>query len=456
VNLRDARVLVVGAGRSGVAAARFLVAKGARVTLTDSEEIREREEVRGLIAEGVQVESGGHTVATFLAQDLLVLSPGVPPDIPPVQAARAAGVPLIPEVELAWNFLAGRIVGVTGSNGKTTTTALIARLLAEAGFEAAVAGNIGIPLISQVGASLPGAVHVVELSSFQLETIDRFRPAIAVVLNVTPDHLDRHKTFDEYARVKGQIFKNQTEDDFAVLNADDETCRRYAERTRARILWFSRHRPVEAGAWVEHNDIVWAAPREPGAPGWEQTVLGLEEIPLKGQHNVENVLAGVCVAAVLGAEAWAIRAGVRAFRAVEHRLEYVATLRGVHFYNDSKATNVDATAKALEAFPGNVLIILGGKDKDSDYGLLRPLLAQKAKGIFLIGEAADKIASHLGLQFPLVRSGTLEAAVREAFRQAQAGDTVLLAPACASFDQFQDYEHRGRVFKDLVRRLEQE
>ncbi len=455
MNLRDLRVLVVGAGRSGLAAAAFLLSKGALVSISDREAIEEREDIRRLASAGVTVESGGHRLETFLRQQMIVLSPGVPADRTEIQEARKTGILVIPEIELGWMFLKGRIVGVTGSNGKTTTTALIAKLLTTAGFDAQVAGNIGIPLVSLVDRATPASIHVVELSSFQLETIDRFRPSVAVVLNVTPDHLDRHRTFEQYADAKARIFANQTKDDFAVLNADDETCRRYAERTQAHVRLFSRQGAVEAGAWVEAGDIVYRGGlQETGAGGWEQTAFGVEEIPLKGEHNVENVLAAVCAALVLGADLKSIRDGVRAFQAVEHRLEYVATLRGVEFYNDSKATNVDATMKALEAFPGNILVILGGRDKGSDYGVLRPLLAQKAKGIFLIGEAADKIASQLGGEFPIVRSGTLEAAVNEAFLRAEAGDTVLLAPACASFDQFKNYEERGRVFKQLAHGLD--
>lgn len=455
MNLRDLRVLVVGAGHSGIAAARLLLSKGAIVTLSDREAIASRDDVDQLASTGVSIESGGHRAETFLRQQMIVVSPGVPADLPELKAARAAGILVLPEIELGWMFLQGRVVGVTGSNGKTTTTALIAGLLSAAGFEAYVAGNIGIPLASQAERSSPATVHVVELSSFQLETIGRFRPTVAVVLNVTPDHLDRHLTFDQYANAKGRIFENQTKDDIAVLNADDETCRRYAQRARAQVRWFSRRGPVDAGAWVEAGGIVYRGGAQEAAAGREQTVMGIDEIPLKGAHNVENVLAAVCAAVALGADLKSIRAGVRDFRAVEHRLEYVATLRRVEFYNDSKATNVDATMKALEAFPGNLLVILGGRDKGSDYGVLGPLLAQKAKGIFLIGEAADKIASQLGPGFPIVRAGAMERAVRDAFERAEPGDTVLLAPACASFDQFKNYEHRGQAFKELVRKLSQ-
>ena len=465
------RVLVVGAARSGIAAARFLLARGARVTLTDRRPPEELPEAQELAREpGTHLETGGHTTRTFLEQDLVVVSPGVASDLPELGAARDAAVPVIGEMELASRFLQGRIVAITGSNGKTTTTALLGNILQTAGFAVQVGGNIGRPLISLVEASRPESIHVVEVSSFQLETIRQFRPAVAVVLNVTPDHLDRHCSFESYAEAKARIFTNQTEEDSAVLNADDDVCRRYAAQTRARVRWFSRSRTVDAGAFVEDGDVVFSEAgvlTSPGSPAHlaggregkdhrpplSYTLFGVDEIPLKGAHNVENVLAAVCVAALLGADPQRIRAGVRCFRGVEHRLEYVATINGVEFYNDSKATNVDATSKALEAFPANLLVILGGQDKGSDYRPLRHLLAQRARCVLLIGAATDKIAAQLGEAVPVVLAGTMEAAVAEAARRAQPRDVVLLAPACASFDQFENYEHRGRAFKELVRKL---
>ena len=465
------RVLVVGAALSGVAAARFLRAHGAHVTLSDRRPAEELPEARQLARElGVKLETGGHTKRTFLEQDLVVVSPGVPTELAELAETRAAGIPVIGEMELASRFLRGRIVAITGSNGKTTTTTLLGNILETAGFTVQVGGNIGRPLSSLVETSRPESVHVVEVSSFQLETIDQFRPALSVVLNVTPDHLDRHRSFESYAEAKARIFLNQTEEDFAVLNADDACCRSYAARTRARVGWFSRTHTVEAGAFVEEGDVVFSGTSGVSPPGRSvhpqsetegkdappappYTLFGVDEIPLKGAHNVENVLAAVCAATLLGADPRMIRAGVRAFRAVEHRLEYVATINGVEFYNDSKATNVDATIKALEAFPGRLWVILGGLDKGSDYTLLQPLMAEKAQCALLIGAAADKIALQLGEAVPLVRAGTMEAAVPEAARRARPRDVVLLAPACASFDQFENYEHRGRVFKQLVEKL---
>ena len=465
------RVLVVGAALSGVAVARFLLARGAHVTLSDRRPGEELPEAQQLAREGgVYLETGGHNRRTFLEQDLVVVSPGVSSELPELGAARSAGVAVIGEMELASRFLQGRIVAITGSNGKTTTTALLGNILQAAGFAVQVGGNIGRPLSSLVETSRPESIYAVEVSSFQLETIDQFHPALAVVLNVTPDHLDRHRSFESYAEAKARIFLNQTEQDFAVLNADDAVCQRYAARTRARVRWFSRSRTVEAGAFVEDGDVVFngaGVVSPPGGsahpesetegkdhvPALPYTLFGVEEIPLKGAHNVENVLAAVCAAAVLGADPRMIRAGVRSFCAVEHRLEYVATIDGVEFYNDSKATNVDATLKALGAFPGELLVILGGEDKASDYAPLRPVLTQKARCALLIGTAADKIAAQLGEAVPVVRAGTLEFAVPEAARRARPHGVVLLAPACASFDQFENYEHRGRVFKELVKKL---
>jgi len=444
MNLAGQRVLVVGAAKSGIAAARFLMSRGAVVTISDRRPLEEMGEARSL---GALLETGGHNLETFLDQDAVVLSPGVSAALPEVVAARQKGIPVMAEAELASRFLRGRLVGITGSNGKTTTTALTGKLFEAAGFHTQVGGNIGTPLVSLVDTSRADTINVVELSSFQLETIQQLRPTVAVVLNVTPDHLDRHGSLEAYAAAKGRLFENQTPQDFAVLNADDATCRRYAESTRAQVLLFSRLHGLAAGASVEDRDLIYSA----GA--YSFTVMPADEIPLKGGHNVENVLAALCAALALDANPAALRKGVREFKAVEHRLEFVIRVQDVDYYNDSKATNVDATVKSLEAFEGKVLVILGGLDKGSDYTTLIPLLKKKARVALLIGSAAEKIASHLGDAVPLVRAETLEVAVRAASTHARPGDTVLLAPACASFDQFRNFEHRGEVFKELVRKL---
>ncbi len=448
--LRGKRVLVVGLARTGVATALFCAARGANVTATDSRTENEiGEAVPRLRVAGVKLELGGHQENTFLEQDLIIPSPGVSADAPPLQAARAKGVTIWSEVELADRFLEGRLIGITGSNGKTTTTTLIEHILRNAGFSTILAGNIGTPLISRVEQTSSDTITVVELSSFQLELIETFRPNISVFLNLTPDHMDRHHTLEAYARAKARIFENQTEADSAVLNADDPATTSLAP-AKPHVYWFSRKQRVAQGAFVRESEIVFRH------DGEEEVVLNLQDIPLAGAHNVENVLAAVAATRLAGAEPAAIARGVRSFAGVEHRLEFVAEIAGVRYYNDSKATNVDATLKALDAFPGRILVILGGKDKGSDYTLLQRPLREKAILALLIGAAAEKIEKQITGSVAIERAGTIERAVEIASHASRPGDVVLLAPACASFDQFQNYEHRGRVFKDLVHNLERQ
>src|SRR6266403_218702 len=448
MELNGKRVLVVGLGRSGVASALFLKARGARVTVSDTKsEDQLREEIPALLDEGITVETGGHGERTFQNQDLIVVSPGVPIDAEPITQAKALGQPVIGEIELASRFLQGEIVAITGSNGKTTTTTLVGEIPSKSGLKTLVGGNIGTPAISLVPQAAPDTITVLEVSSFQLETIVSLRPKVAVVLNVTPDHLDRHRTFQAYVDAKARVFENQSAEDFAVLNADDPTCVEMAGRTRAHVFWFSRKRDVEQGALVRNDQIAFRRNAS------QLEIMPVSEIPLKGLHNLENVLAAVCAGALMGCDAEKIRSATREFKAVEHRLEYVATVLGVEYYNDSKATNVDAAIKALESFRANIHLILGGKDKDSDYTVLNDLLRQRAKRVYTIGAAADKIQANIKGAVEIVASGTLESAVKRAAASAVPGDVVLLAPACASFDQFQNYEHRGRAFKELVRGL---
>jgi UDP-N-acetylmuramoylalanine--D-glutamate ligase len=452
MELNGKRVLVVGLGKSGVASALFLKKHGAKVSVSDTKSGDElRNEIPVLLDNGISVETGGHGERTFRGQDLIVVSPGVPVDAPPLQQARAMGEVVIGEIELAAQFLPGPIVAITGSNGKTTTTTLAGEIMTAGGFATLVGGNIGTPAISLTERANPETVIVLEVSSFQLETIQTFRPKVAVVLNVTPDHLDRHRTFEIYVNAKARLFENQQTGDFAVLNADDKTCVAMAGRTRARVFWFSRQKEVERGAWVRDGKILFR-----DADG-QREILQVSDIPLKGAHNLENVLAAVCSAVLMGCAPEKIRDAVKKFKAVEHRLEFVATIRGVGYYNDSKATNVDATIKALESFPANIHLILGGKDKGSDYTLLNQLLRDRVKRVYTIGAAAAKIESQIvsakdgGPE--LVHAETLENALRKASASAQSGDVVLLAPACASFDQFRSYEHRGKVFKEIVQSL---
>ena len=445
MELKNKRVLVVGLGRSGAASAIFLQERGAKVTVSDSKsEAQLQNDVPALLDRGISIEAGRHGERTFRDQDLIVVSPGVPSDQPQLQQARALGIPVIGEVELAFRHLQGKVLAITGSNGKTTTTSLVGEILEKSGKQTLVGGNIGTPVISLVGKSTPETNLVLEISSFQLETIARFRPWIAAILNVTPDHLDRHHTFQAYVDAKARIFENQQAGDFALLNVDDSACVALRSRVKSELYWFSRKQEVERGAYLKGDQVIFRR------NGTGQPVLRRNEIQLKGEHNVENVLAAVAMSMLAGCAPEQVRRAVMEFHAVEHRLELVTSINGVTFYNDSKATNVDATIKALESFPGNIHIILGGKDKGSDYPLLNPLLRERVKRAYLIGAAAEKIASQIKGAAPLVHSGTLEHAVRQAFDAARPGDVVVLAPACASFDQFENYEQRGRVFKELV------
>ena len=451
IELAGKRVLVLGLARTGIATAQFCAAQGAIVTAMDDRPAGQfGEATQQLQPAGCTLLFGGASSgglnAVFAAQDLVVTSPGVPANHAGLVAAHAAGVPVWSEIELAWRFLRGRLIGVTGSNGKTTTTSLIGHILTGAGEPAVVAGNIGTPLIAYAEQSSDKSITVAELSSFQLEWIDSFRPDIAVLLNLTPDHLDRHASFEDYARAKARIFENQTERDAAIINADDPAATQQAP-ARPQIFWFSRKKRVASGAYLRGDQIIFRR------DGEDVSLLRRADIFLRGEHNLENVLAAASAAFLAGAAPGEIAAGVRSFPGVEHRLEFVAEISGVNFFNDSKATNVDATLKALEAFPGGLFVILGGKDKGSDYAPLIPPLRQRARLVLLIGAASEKIAAQLEGAAPLERAGTLERAVALAFERARQGETVLLAPACASFDQFENYEHRGRVFKQIVRAL---
>ena len=448
MDVRGKRVLVVGLARSGVAAALFLREQAARVTISDAKAEPElAREIPALLDRGIVMETGGHGELTFRDQDLIVISPGVPVNAPLLQQAREQGIRVIGEVELAFRFLQGPVIAITGSNGKTTTTTLCGEILAAAGMPVQVGGNIGTPVSDLIGASEPSRWNVLEISSFQLETVETFRPRIAAVLNVTPDHLDRHGSFEVYAAAKARIFEFQNSGDFAVLNADDKTCIRMAAPVRSQVFWFSRHKEIEQGAYLRGDQIVFRRDEKP------VNVLPSAEIPLKGAHNLENVLAAVCISMLAGCSPDSIRKAVAGFRAVEHRLEHVATVAGVAYFNDSKATNVDATIKAVESFPAGIHLILGGKDKGSDYTVLDQILRERVKRVYLIGAAAPMIESQIGDAAPVSRAGTLEKAVRLASEAATPGDIVLLAPACSSFDQFDNYQHRGRVFKQLVTAL---
>jgi UDP-N-acetylmuramoylalanine--D-glutamate ligase len=417
-------VLVVGMEKTGLASVEFLVAQGHAVTATDTRALADMP-AAGALLERLHVPFLPQARAPFATSDLVVTSPGVPDDIEPLDDARNAGVSVIGEVELAAPYLKGNTIGITGSNGKTTTTALVGHIFQSAGVPAQVGGNIGTPVIAMANTSRADQWNILELSSFQLETVRTFRAHVGVALNVTQNHLDRHHTFDNYVAAKANLFRTQRNTDYAVLNSEDAVCRSYAKLTPATVVWFNA----------------------------ENNLMPATEIPIRGRHNIENVMAAAAVARIAKIDDASIAAAVRTFKAVEHRLEFVRKVHGVDYYNDSKATSVDAAMKAIDGFDGNLWIILGGKDKGSDYTVLREPLHTKAHAALLIGTATPLIRTALEGFVPLMDAGTLENAVQYAASRAEQGDTVLLAPACASYDQFQSYEHRGRVFKELVNQL---
>ncbi|HYN85917.1 MAG TPA: UDP-N-acetylmuramoyl-L-alanine--D-glutamate ligase [Pyrinomonadaceae bacterium] len=451
------KVLVVGAGRSGVAAARFLAARGAVVALNDRKPLVEwTNDALALKSDGVIGLLSGDVPSWLLDQvELVVLSPGVPTGVIPARYAERAGAEVIGEVELAYRFMRGRTVGITGTNGKTTTTTLVGELLKDSGIPTQVGGNIGTPLVSLADSSRDDGWTVVELSSYQLETIRTFRPSVAAVLNLMPDHMDRYATLTDYGAAKHRIFRNQTEDDVAILNADDRVVSSWASGLRARVVMFSTARELEDGLFLRGGRELVSRTRD-----GERVLTTRDEMRLKGLHNVQNVLAALAAGLACGASPESMRETVGRFAPVEHRLERVAEIGGVTFYNDSKATNVDAALKALEALadePGRVVLILGGRGKNAPYAPLAPLVAARARCVVTLGEDAARVEDELKSFAPTTRAADMADAVRRAHEAARPGDVVLLAPACASFDMFTSYEHRGRVFKEeVLRRMKDE
>ncbi|HLA11316.1 MAG TPA: UDP-N-acetylmuramoyl-L-alanine--D-glutamate ligase [Pyrinomonadaceae bacterium] len=443
--------MVIGAARSGIGSARFLARLGATVAIYDRKPMEQwSSEAVALKSEGIGCLPGDVPGWLLDQIDLIVISPGVPLTTIPVRYAERRGVEVIGEVELASRFLKGRIAAITGSNGKTTTTSLVGRLLTDAGVAVQVGGNIGRSLISMVESSVEHGWTVAELSSFQLETIRHFHPAVAVVLNVTPNHMDRYESFNDYAAAKHRIFMNQGPEDVAVLNADDEVVSSWASGLRAHVVQFSVRKELPEGLFLRGNEIVSRA------AGVERVLALRSEMQLRGLHNVENVLASLAVGLACGADPSSMRETLRHFQPVEHRLEFVEEVENVRFFNDSKATSVDATLKALEAFrdePGKIVLILGGRGKKAPYAPLIDLIKEKVRRLVLVGEDADTIATELGQYAEMDRASDMNDAVQVSFRKAQARDVVLLAPACASFDMFESFEHRGTVFKEAVRAL---
>ena len=443
------RVTVAGAARSGIAAAELLARRGARVTLSDTR-LEVPSDALPLRALGVAFELGGHQTETFTASDLVVVSPGVAPEHAVLQAARARGIPVIAEIELASRWLQGRVIAITGTKGKSTTTALTGRMLEAAGFKVTVGGNIGAPLSAQVPESTPDTLRVVETSSFQLEQIDAFHPWISVMLNFSPDHLDRHPDLAAYAAAKRRVFENQQPDDWAVINADDPSVLELAERTRARKWLFAREQVLAEGTVVDGDWIVDR--RQDG----DRRLVPLRAIHLLGPHLVTDVIAAATVGAIAGAAPEAMTRAVDEFHGLEHAMELVATIGGVRFVNDSKATNVESALRSIQSFDRDLVPILGGRFKGGDFTLLREPLRTRAKAVVAIGEAASRIRDALGDELAVHEASSLADAVAYAYHVARPAGVVLLAPACASFDMFRDYAERGRRFKEEVARITRE
>ncbi len=447
-SVQGQHVVVVGAARSGVAAAELLVSRGARVTLTDAR--HSFDEADRLRRAGVSLDLGGHSAEVFASADLIVLSPGVAADMPLVEAARMRGVPVIGELELAWRWLKGRVIAITGTKGKSTTTTLTGRMLQAAGLPAVVGGNIGSALSAQVDASTPDTLHVVEVSSFQLETADTFHPWIAVLMNFSADHLDRHGSLEAYGSAKARIFAHQTPDDWAVVNADDEGAAALAAGGQARRFDFSRRGAIDEGIVVHEQAVVRRS------KGDAETLVPLSSIRLIGPHLVDDVLAAAAVGSLVGVPSEAMQRAIEEFHGLEHALEPAGEIAGVRFVNDSKATNIEAARRALESFEKDVVAIIGGRFKGGDLRDLRGAVAARVAAVVAIGEAREMVRGALGDQVPVHDAASMRDAVRSAFAAAKPGGVVLLAPACASFDMFKDYAERGRSFKDEVRRLDEE
>ncbi len=444
------KILVVGLARTGAAVARFLCECGARVTVSDS---REREALApflsALSALDISYELGGHGTETFLATDLVVVSPGVPMDIAPLILARNHGIPVISEIELAYEFIDAPIAAITGTNGKTTTTTLVGEIFRKCGFRTFVGGNIGNPLIDLVISGERIDRVVAEISSFQLEGIVRFRPRVAVLLNITEDHLDRYASYQEYIDAKLRVFVNQTASDFAILNIDDPLVAASAGTIAARIVPMSRISKLEQGIYYQDGVITF---------DWDgqQEHFPTDAFKLRGVHNIDNCMAALATTLLMGCPAAVALKALEGFSGLPHRMEYVATVNGVAYYNDSKGTNVGSVVKSLESFPGNITLIAGGKDKGGDYVPLADLVRERVSHLILLGEARERIRAALGHLTETTLVDSLEAAVQEAHRLAKPGGVVLFSPACSSFDMFRNYEVRGERFVEAVRGLIEE
>lgn len=447
MELKGKKVLVVGLGKTGEAVCSFLLQQGARVKVSEKVVFeRLTKKADKWRKKGAIIEAGGHRLKSFLEAELIVLSPGIP-YLPEIEAAKREGREIISEIELAFRFLRGKIIGITGTNGKSTTATLTHKILKDGGLRSHLVGNIGDPLIRFVTKSRPDDIFVTELSSFQLRYIERFRANVSVFLNISPDHLDWHTSFDDYFDSKKNLILRQKKGDFAILNRDDPRIWALRKDGNSELFAFSQRGKVSRGCWLDGNWLLLIDRRQ-------EKLIKLDEIPLHGIHNRENIMAAALVGHVLGIPVSSIKKSIKAFRGLEHRLEKVLDIEGVVFYNDSKATNVDASLKSIQSFSDPIVLLLGGRDKGGDFDLLRKPVKQKVKTIILIGEAADKIAKSLNGTVPLEKASDLKEAVRLAYSAAVPGEIVLLAPACTSFDMFNNFEERGKIFKKEVRALQ--
>ncbi len=447
IHLRGRKVLVVGLARTGLATLKFLKEKG---SLLSASEIRSKEEMREVWEElrswEIEIEWGRHSIEHFLRQDLIVLSPGVDPGIEPIQKALKKGIPVISEIELAYHFLEAPLIAITGTNGKTTTTLLTGEMLKEEGKRVGIGGNVGEPLILFADGKERWEVLVVEISSFQLERIERFRPRCSVLLNITEDHLDRYPNFKAYIQAKLRIFENQTIEDWAVLNRDDPLVMGSLDKISGKKLFFTLGKAIEEGAFSNGEEIVLRM-------NSLEERYSLREVPLKGVHNIENMMAAILAARLFGCSPRTIQKALERFQGLEHRLEFVREVGGIRFYNDSKGTNVGSVVKSLQSFSEPVILIAGGKDKKTDLSPLKDLIQKRVKRLILIGEARERMAQELGSFTETLKAESLEEAVSLAYQTSRPGEVVLLSPACSSFDMFKDYRERGNIFKELVRRL---
>ncbi len=448
MDLKSKKVLVVGLARTGAAAVQFLLRRGARVKVSDAKNAAELGSVLPPLQDlPVEWELGRHTAPFFADVDLIVMSPGVPMDIPPLLQARAKGIPVISEVELAFRFLRRPLIAITGTNGKTTTTTLIGEMLRASGKKVFVGGNIGNPLIGYIEGPQDDEWVVAEISSFQLEGVVEFRPKISLLLNITEDHLDRYDSFESYIAAKARVFANQKKEDYILLNADDPICSRLARQMEPQVILFSALHPVPFGSFLSPEGIFFQ-----GING-TQDRYELSHLKIKGAHNLENLMAAIAVSRMCGCPQPVLQKVMNEFQGIEHRLEWVRKLDGVAYFNDSKGTNVGSVVKSLQSFEEPVVLIAGGKDKGGDYGPLKEWIRRRVKGMALIGEAKERMFSALGGLTETARLGTLEEAVHWARSRARPGDVILLSPACSSYDMFHNYQERGQRFKDIVRQL---